>query len=490
MTAGRELLGSLTGRLSLWLRPAVFLGQNRITLAGAVLTTSAGVTLVWFWLYDMLRGGHRHPYAGLVFFLVLPAIFLAGLVLMPLGVVATRWRMRRAGALPPEYPPLDLKSKTLQRAAALTAFATCLNVVILGVSSYRGVEYMDSSQFCGQACHSVMAPEFAAYVDSPHARVPCVDCHIGPGASWFVQSKLSGTRQLFAVAFKTYSRPIPSPVHALRPARETCEQCHWPTKFHGDKMDVRTKYDEDEKNTPLTTVLVLRIGGQRATGSVGIHGRHLDAGSRISYVAIDAKREVIPRVTYRDEKGETVVYESTEIKTTPEQLAKGETRFMDCVDCHNRPTHAFELPHRAVDKAMGAGLISPTLPFAKKTALALLKAEYPDQETAASKIAAGWASYYQTSQPEAYKAHRGQVENASNALVAIYKRNVFPSMKLGWGSHPNHIGHEDFLGCFRCHDGNHKSADGRVISAECDSCHAVLAQDEADPKVLKDLGLK
>ncbi len=483
-------MSTFSQSLSRWLRPAVFLGQNRITLTGAVLTTSAGITLVWFWLYDLARGGPRHPYAGIVLFLVLPAIFILGLALMPFGVWLNRAKMKRAGFLPPEYPPLDLKSPSLRRTAALTALATFLNLIIIAVASYRGVEYMDSTTFCGQACHSVMAPEFAAYHDSPHSRVACVDCHIGPGASWFVQSKLSGTRQLFAVTFKTYSRPIPSPVHALRPARETCEQCHWPTKFHGDRVDVRTKYSDDEANTPLTTVLVLKIGGQLATGSVGIHGRHLDAGSRISYVAIDDKRQLIPKVTYRDEKGQTVVYESTEIKATPEQLAKGETRLMDCVDCHNRPSHTFELPNRAVDKAMNAGRISPTLPFVKKKAVELLKVDYPDQETAGTRIAKDLTSYYSSTYPEVYKAHRAQIENASNAVVAIYKRNVFPSMKLYWGTHPNHIGHEDFLGCFRCHDGNHKSADGKVISAECESCHAVLAQDESDPKILKDLGLK
>ena len=165
-------------------------------------------------------------------------------------------------------------------------------------------------------------------------------------------------RQVFAVTFKTYSRPIPSPVKYLRPARETCEQCHWPARFTGDKFLVKTNYKEDEKNTPLTTALLLKVGGRTWQGSVGIHGRHLDAGSRIHYISIDEQRQVIPVVYYTDDKGKTVEYVSTDIKATKEQLEKGEKRAMDCIDCHNRPTHAFELPENAVDLRMSRGLIS------------------------------------------------------------------------------------------------------------------------------------
>ena len=188
-----------------------------------------------------------------------------------------------------------------------------------------------------------------------------------------MRSKISGVRQLFAVAFKTYSRPIPSPVHNLRPARDTCEHCHWPQRFTGDKLLIKTKYADDEQNTPSTTVLLMKIGGRTADGRVGIHGRHLAAAGRIEYVSTDGHRQVIPRVTYTEDSGKKVEYVSDGVKTTPAELARAETRKMDCMDCHNRPTHAFEMPERAVDEAMAAGRIDKQLPFVKKQAVAALR---------------------------------------------------------------------------------------------------------------------
>jgi hypothetical protein len=320
--------------------------------------------------------------------------------------------------------------------------------------------------------------------------VGCVQCHIGPGAGWFVQSKLSGVRQVFAVALGTYSRPIPSPVHHLRPARETCEQCHWPQRFVGDKLLVRTKFLDDEKSTPSTTVLVLKIGGRAGTGSVGIHGRHLDDQERISYVSTDGRRAVIPTVTYRADDGKLVDYVSEDVKVSPADLARGEVRRMDCIDCHNRPSHAFELPERAMDRAIELGKVSRELPYIKKKAVELLRAEYPDRPTAERQIGQGLADFYRTGYPEVYRDQRSLVESTSLAVQAIYLRNVFPDMKLGWGAHPNHIGHEDSPGCFRCHDESHKTAGGATITQDCNACHTILAQDETNPKVLSDLGLR
>jgi NapC/NirT cytochrome c family, N-terminal region/Cytochrome c7 and related cytochrome c len=473
-----------------WLRPVFYLGQNPISLTGAVLTTSAAWTLLAFWVYEIIKGGPIHPYTGIVFFLILPGIFVFGLLLMPVGGLLRRRRLRRQGKLAHPYPPIDLRRPVFRRTLGFITLATFANVAILGVSSYRGVEHMDSVEFCGKTCHTVMAPEFTAYQGSPHSRVACVDCHIGSGAPWFVRAKISGVRQVFAVAFDTYSRPIPSPVKELRPARETCEQCHWPQKFTADKLVVRTKYSDDEKNTPLTTVLLLKIGGQAGRGGTGIHGRHLFQTERIHYVSTDEKRQVIPRVTYVSDEGRTLDYVSSEVKVTPEQLARGERRAMDCMDCHNRPTHAFQLPERAVDNAMAQNRIGPELPFAKKKSVELLRAEYSDRDAAARQIAAGFNEFYRTTYPAVYRDRRAVVESSAGQVADIYRRNIFPHMKIAWGTYPNNIGHEDFLGCFRCHDGSHKSADGKVIPDDCETCHAILAQEETDPKVLADLGLK
>lgn len=465
------------------------LGNNAFTLAGVVLTTGSGITLAWFWMLELTSPRAVNPYLGILLFLILPGVFLAGLLLMPLGIWWRRRKLRKLGTLPAEPPRVDLSSPGVRRALVTVGIATVINIAILGTASFKGVEYMDSNQFCGLTCHTVMQPEYAAFVDSPHSRVGCAQCHIGPGADWFVKSKLSGLRQVWAVTFDTFQRPVPSPVHALRPARETCEQCHWPQKFHGDKLLVRTRYAEDEANTPSTTVLLLKIGGHGAQGTTGIHGRHLDDASRITYVATDDRRQDIARVIYRDDKGEQVEFVSSEIQATPEQLAKAEVRQMDCVDCHNRPTHAFELPHRALDKALNEGRIARDLPFVKKVALEALKREYPDHATAAQQIPQALEAYYRANHGPVHAARKADIDAAARAVVAIYQRNVFPAMKVTWGTHPNHIGHEDFPGCFRCHAGNHTAKDGRMINADCTACHVILAQEEKDPKILKDLGI-
>jgi NapC/NirT cytochrome c family protein len=473
-----------------WLRFLYFLGQNSLSLVGAVLTTSAAVTLIAFWFYDFLLPGPPHPYIGILLFLILPGVFVLGLVLIPIGILMRRHQLRAKGELLDIYPEINLRQPAVRHSLFIVGAATFLNVVIFGTASYRGVAYMDTTQFCGQTCHTVMIPEFTAYQGSPHAHVDCVECHIGPGAGWFVRSKLSGVRQVFAVTFHTYSRPIHAPVKYLRPARETCEQCHWPQKFTSDKFIVKTTYKDDEKNTPQTTAMLLKIGGRNWQGLVGIHGRHLDEGSRIRYISIDDQRQVIPVVYYTNDQGKTVEYVSSDIQATKKQLNAGEHRSMDCVDCHNRPTHAFELPESAVNKQMDAGFISPELPFIRKKAVELLKADYPDRDTAQQRIVDGVKSLYRTNYPDVYNSRRALVEQSADNVANIYLRNIFPAMKVTWGVHPNNIGHNDFPGCFRCHDGSHVSADGQTISNDCSACHNLLAVEEQNPKVLADLGLK
>jgi nitrate/TMAO reductase-like tetraheme cytochrome c subunit len=473
-----------------WARLLYFFSQNTISFIGVVLTTSSAVTMIAFWIYDFMLQGPPHPYVGILIFLILPGIFILGLILIPLGILFRHRKLRASGELPDTYPEIDLKVPMVRSSLLFLAVASFLNILIFTFASYQGVSYMDTTTFCGQTCHTVMAPEFSAYQNSPHARVECVQCHIGPGAGWFVRSKLSGIRQVYAVTFKTYSTPIPTPVKYLRPARETCEQCHWPQRFSGDKFVVKKNYKEDEKNTPMTTALVMKVGGHTWQGGTGIHGRHLDAGSRIRYISTDEQRQVIPVVYYTDDNGKTVEYVSTDTKVTKEQLEKGEKRMMDCIDCHNRPTHEFELPENAVDNRMSRELVSPQLPYIRKKAVELLKADYPDRDTAKRKITEGITGYYRANYPEIYNTKRALVEQSAENVAAIYMRNIFPQMKMTWGVHPNNLGHNDFPGCFRCHDGSHTSADGQTISNDCTACHNLLAVQEENPKVLAELGLQ
>ena len=481
---------NLRGRIREWSEPIYFLGQNPITLTGAVITTSTALTTIAFWFYDIFLPGPPHPYVGLLVFLILPGIFVLGLLLIPLGIWLRRRSLRASGKLPGIFPAVDLGLPVVRRTLEYVAAATVLNLLIIGTASYRGVEYMDSVSFCGTTCHRVMDPEYTAYQNSPHSRVACVECHIGPGAGWFVRSKLSGLRQVVAVTFHTYSRPIPSPVKYLRPARETCEQCHWPQRFTGDKFLVNTSYKDDEKNTPQTDVLLLKVGGRTWQGSVGIHGHHLSDNARIRYISTDAERMTIPAVYYTDDSGKTTEFISTDAKPTQQQLDKGDHRVMDCVDCHNRPTHAFDLPENAVDKQMSGGQISTDLPYIRKKAVEVLKVNYPTRDVAQQSIMAEINKFYQTNYPAIYQARRAAVEQAGAEVARIYLRNVFPDMRVTWGTHPNNIGHNDSPGCFRCHDGSHTSADGQTIPNDCSTCHQILASGEENPKILTDLGMK
>lgn len=477
----------LLSRVFEWLSPIVFLSSNPISLTGVVVVTTAAV--LWVFLLPTLFGhGTNNPYLGIPVFLLLPALFVLGLVMIPIGILLRRRSRRRQGFAVTSIPELRLDSPELRRIFAFVAVTSLANVIIVSQWGYSSVNYMDSAAFCGLTCHTVMQPEYTAYVRSPHADVACADCHIGPGASWFVRSKLSGVRQVFAVTFRTYSRPIPSPVQDLRPAKETCEQCHWPARFSGDLFTVRTSYGTDEGNQPASTVLLMKVGGRTWRGTVGIHGAHVDETARIEYTATDRQRQTIPQVTYTAPDGKVTVFNSTSAKATAADLARGEKRVMDCVDCHNRPTHVFQLPERAVDAAMGQGQISPTLPYVKREAVAALRKNYPDRETAKREIAATLDGFYRTNYPAAYGSQAAQIKNATNAVQSIYLSNVFPDMNVTWGTYPNNLGHMDFPGCFRCHDGDHVSADGHAIPNDCSTCHDLLAVEEKNPKILSDLG--
>ena len=275
--------------------------------------------------------------------------------------------------------------------------------------------------------------------------------------------------------------PIPVPVHNLRPARETCEACHWPQKFGEDRVKDIPNYANDEQNTLTHTVLLLHIGG--GPYGVGIHGRHLGEGVRVRYYASDAKRQTIPWVEYTA-GGKSTVYASDAKTPDDSQL-----RVMDCMDCHNRPTHTFELPERAMNRLMASGEVSPSLPFAKKQGVEILKQNYSSSQDAAARIPAAFEAYYQKNYPAVYTQQPNEVHRSAQAVLSAYQRNVFPEMKVTWGTYLNNIGHTDSDGCFRCHDGSHSSPDKQSIANDCDACHNLLASDEKNPKILTDLGL-
>jgi nitrate/TMAO reductase-like tetraheme cytochrome c subunit len=467
-----------------WVRPALFFGNNPISLAGGALTSASGVTMIGYWLVELMGRPNDNPYLGIIFFLLLPAAFIAGLALIPVGVFIRRKKLQKAGQIPAEFPKVDFNDRIFRHGVDIVLVATIVNLLVVSIASYRGAAYMDSPQFCGQSCH-VMHPEYTAYKISAHSHVACVDCHIGSGAASYFRAKINGTKQLLEVSFNRYPTPIESPVQSLRPARDICEGCHTPARFVGEKLLVKSTFADDEQNTETQTVLVLHLGGEDSLSHLtGIHGVHL---GHIEYIATDPTRTTIPWAQKRNADGSTTVFASSALKGVEPQ---GERRVMDCIDCHNRAAHTFLTAEDALNRAMADGSVSPELPWVHKQGLELLKANYATEEEAKAQIPAKLAEFYRAQHPEVLSAKAKLVASAGQELVTLYSQNVFPYMKVTWGTHPNHIGHMSYPGCFRCHDGDHVAKDGTSITQDCAACHNLLAVDESKPKVLADLGIQ
>jgi hypothetical protein len=264
----------------------------------------------------------------------------------------------------------------------------------------------------------------------------------------------------------------------LRPARETCEQCHWPTKHVGDKLRVIKHYKDDEQNTELTTALVLKVGGVQGTSASGIHW-HVDPNVEIRYRS-DETREEVYEIQYTNAaSGEEKSYA---VRNAPED--DGVWRAMDCVDCHNRPTHIYESAGPAIDTAITEGHIDRTLPFIKREGLRLIDVEYESHEAARDVIASGLTAFYADNYPELAVQRAADIESAAQALGDAYSFNVFPGMKVYWDTYPDHIGHEQSDGCFRCHKRGMRTADREQVSNDCETCHILLAEEEENPEIM------
>jgi hypothetical protein len=325
--------------------------------------------------------------------------------------------------------------------------------------------------------------------------VECAECHIGSGAASYVRAKVNGTKQLIEVTahpfaglsrfVPDYPTPIPSPVTSLRPARDICEGCHTPARFIGEKLLVKSSFGDDEKNTETQTVVLLHLGGRDSFSHLtGIHGVHL---GHIEYISDDPTRTAIPWVERTNADGSKTVFATAAVGSG---MPKGERRVMDCIDCHNRAAHTFQTAEDALNRAMTEGAVSSDLPYVHKKGLELLKADYANGDQAREQIPAQLEAFYRGNYPQLFAAKAALVKAAGEGLATIYSQNVFPDMKVTWGTHPNHIGHMNYPGCFRCHDGDHAAKDGTSITQDCSACHNLLAQDEPKPKVLSDLGIQ
>jgi hypothetical protein len=444
---------------------------------------AGGFLFVLLVLYD-LTAAHENPYRSLVTFIGAPSVVGLGLALFVVSASIQIREARRRGEnvrFRLSIDPTDPRYlKNLWLFLGLSAAA----ILAVAYSGTRAYEATDSVAFCGQTCHTVMAPQMMTYDDSPHARVACVECHIGPGATFWVKSKLDGLRQVYATILDTYSRPIPTPISDLRPAQATCEGCHWPKAFYGMKLVTHTYYRTDETNSPWTIEMALKIGGGNPrTGALeGIHW-HMLTPHVIDYVAADEQLQQLPWVRVTEPDGTVTVYTNSTIEGF-EQLDPAadspppghEVRRFDCIDCHNRPTHLFRPPAVALDLALGTRRISPRLPFIKKTALELLTAEYPDRKSAHQAISRGIESYYEKHHPDPSRSMSREIEAAVEAVTRIYDENFFPDMKTDYRSRTDNLGHWVNDGCFRCHTSSMTDKNGDSLAHACDTCHDIVAQ--------------
>jgi len=419
-------------------------------------------------------GFYLNPYQALIAYVFLPMVFITGLVLIPVGMwVKKRFQCRPAAERGTGWH-IDFSLPAHRRMVVFIVAMTFINSIILSIALYEGYHYTDSVEFCGKLCHSVMKPEYTTYKRSPHARVTCVECHIGSGASWFVKSKISGLRQVYGVLAGNFHRPLPSPVENLRPAEDTCGTCHWPEAFSGKKLKTIKSLDNSATpSDPLVTALLMNIGGKNEkTGKYeGIHW-HVSTANKVEYLAADEKRMNLKRVRVRRPDGRTEEFVRDDLEEPP---AGRQWRTMDCIDCHNRPTHIFLPAEEAVDSAIINGRVPGDLPGIRGLALSAVSKEYPEG-TARAGIERSLLEAFESSQPGSVATRGPDIRKAAEALAAVYEDNVFPSMKIGWDTYPNQLGHRNDGGCFRCHDEMHKSGGGRAIPQDCNMCHEIMSE--------------
>ena len=454
---------------------------NWTSIIGATAALISFFLIVFlFILSTILNQGSS--YIGVVIYIALPTLMIIGLVMIPIGMII-KFRRQKAGV--PEkvrrWPYIDFNDYRHRNAFMIFSVGTVIFLLLTAIGSYEAFHYTESVEFCGTLCHKVMKPEYVAYQNSPHARVACVDCHVGSGADWYVRSKLSGLYQVYAVLAGNYPRPIPVPISNLRPARETCEECHWPEKFYARQQRIERHYLPDYDNTEWDIHLNMKIGPTLSALGLqeGIHW-HIHRDVKIEYVATTPDREVIPWVRYTNlSTGEVYEFmdEDNQLEGPPEAY---EIRVMDCMDCHNRPSHHYQTPIYAINNAITAGFIPRELPDIKYMAMEIMNVEYPTEDSALRAIEVAIHDYYSAMFEDIYENDLALIHNAVQGIQNVFKKNIFPEMRVNWKVYPNHIGHLEFDGCFRCHNDRHSTSKGRKISMDCDLCHTIIAQGTPD----------
>lgn len=464
-------------------------GKNWITIIGALIASINLLLIIILFLISTIFNKNE-TYLGLFIYIILPGFLLFGLIMIPAGMIISR--KRRIAELSGEkksLPAIDLNNPRHRRAFFVFTIITIILLFLSTYGSFEAYHLTESVEFCGTLCHKVMEPEYTAYQNSSHANVACVECHVGSGASWYVKSKLSGLHQVYAVLTKTYPSPIETPLHDLRPARETCEKCHWPQKFYARNLHTNKYFLADSLNSEWNIILQMKIGPEyREPGlKEGIHW-HINPNIRIDYISENDKRELISYVKYTNiSTGEVTVYRNPDVEISDSIIAASSARTMDCIDCHNRPSHKYSSPPVYFDKAVLSGMVSKDIPFIKKSAMEVLKNTFPTKDTALMMISEKITNYYKSELSDYFEKNRNKVEASVAAIQNAYSQNTFPSMKVTYDVYPDHIGHLEVEGCFRCHNDNFTSETGRKISKDCNLCHTIIGQGKKDRMQFTDI---
>jgi nitrate/TMAO reductase-like tetraheme cytochrome c subunit len=452
---------------------------NLLSILGAYLASVSLLLIFLFLGISIFFDFASNPYLGIIQFLFLPMVMVLGLVLIPIGGYIRRRRMRKRGHVERRrWPRIDFNQKSHRNAAMVFAFGSILVIFVSAVGGYQAFHYTESVSFCGATCHEVMKPEYVAYQNSPHARVACVACHIGTGAGWWAKSKLAGAYQVYAVMADNFPRPIPTPIANLRPAQETCEQCHWPEKFFGAQQKRFNHYMYDEENSPWPIDLLIRTGGgDPETGQAhGIHW-HMNIQNQIEYIARDEERQDIPWVRMIErESGRVIVFQDEDNPLTQEEIDSGVVRTMDCMDCHNRPSHIYNSPDYALDLALLTDRVDRSLPSIKELAVGVMERDFETEQEALQVIATEINDYYQTEYPDIYETRREDIATTVDAVQHAFSQNIFPEMKVRWDEYPGNLGHFDSPGCMRCHKATLVGEKGQQITTDCKACHSILSQ--------------
>lgn len=343
-----------------------------------------------------------------------------------------------------------------------------LTLILLSAFAY-GWEYTNSPQFCGQSCHT-MPPEYTAYLTSPHARIACVDCHIGKGfIATRITRKAGDVKHILATAFQTYEFPLRA--KSMRPARETCELCHFPEKFSDDSLKEIKHFENDEFNTQYSLFLILKTGGGNERQGLG-RGIHWHIQNKVYYLALDPEEQTIPYVRVIEDDGQVTEYVDIEADLNLEEIRTEELKEMDCITCHNRITHLVPQPEETVDMLLARKQISTQIPFIRRKAIEVYSRIYATTEQGLVGIE-GLREYYRVYHADFYESNRALIEEAIQQLKEAYAHSVFPEQNSDWTTHPNNVGHKYSPGCFRCHDGKHLNPNKEAIRLECNLCHSI-----------------